>query len=102
MIRQPADYRKIKSPEYADSQERMNILHNLVVDAKDAKAVQKYVQLFYEECEKDVLKYAKENKKELMEEAALEFRVASKFCEMLTNAIELGKRKEEILRDKSR
>lgn len=102
MINKTPDIRRIKSPDYANSQERMNILHNLVVDAKDAKAVQKYAQLFYEESEKAVLKYAKENKRELMLEAALNYRVASQFCEMLTNAIELGARKEEILRSKDR
>lgn len=102
MINRQNDYRKIKSPDYASSQERMNVLHNLVVDAQDARAVQKYAQLFYDESEKAVLKYAKENKRELLLEAALNYRVASQFCEMLTNAIELGARKEEILRSQDR
>lgn len=94
-----SDLRKIKAPEYAYSQERQNLLRNMVIDGKDAQAVQKYADAFLKECETALLKYAKEGKTELMNQAALDYRVAFQFCEMLKHAADMGAKKEEILRN---
>lgn len=90
----------IKEPSYATSNERMNVLRNMVVDGQDAEATLKYVSEFLKACEQDVLQYAREGKMELMNEAALDYKVAFRFSEMLRHAVELGKKKEEILRAK--
>lgn len=90
----------IKEPTYATSNERMNVLRNMVVDGQDAEATLRYVSEFLKACEQDVLRNAREGKMELLKEAALEYKVAFAFSEMLRHAVELGKKKEEILRAK--
>lgn len=95
------DIRKIKSPDYATSQERLNVLRNIVIDGEDAQAVKKYTETFLKECASDVLKYAEEGKTELMNEAALDYKVACRFCRALEYAADLGAKKEKILQRNS-
>ena len=91
------DIRKIKNPDYADSIERMNVLRNIVVDSRDAEAVLKYADLFVEQCKEALLDKAIKNQDTT--EAALEYRVASKFMDMLKHQISIGRSKEEQLKN---
>lgn len=93
---------KIKEPAYATSNERMNVLRNMVVDGQDADATLRYVSEYLIACEQDVLRYAREGKMELLTEAALDYKVAFRFSEMLKHAVDIGRQKEEILRSKQR
>ena len=92
--------RKIKSPEYADSQERMNSLWNMMVDGQEAEAVIKYADIFLKESEQNMLAKIRENKN--CEEAILEYRVAFKFMEMLKHVAEIGRAKQKIFEEKRR
>ena len=90
--------RKIKSPDYADSQERMNSLWNMMVDGQEAEAVIKYADVFLNECEQNMLTRIREGKD--ANEAILEYRVAFKFMNLLKHVAITGKAKEAIWQDK--
>lgn len=79
---------------YANQLERLELLHNLVVDGKDAEAVLKYAKMLREEAEKEVLEaLAKPNAN--LQELQSYYRLTTHFCDMLNHAAMTGKRKEQ-------
>lgn len=85
---------KMLNPEYKQSQVRLSYLHDIMVDASDAKAVKKYADLFVASAIDNVLRCAaaKDNK---LQQAADEYRTALMFQELLEAAIKKGEEKEE-------
>lgn len=92
--------RKIKSPEYATSAERMGALWEMAVDGQEAEAVIKYANIFLNECEQNVLTRIREGKD--TNEAILEYRVAFQFMEMLKHVAIVGKQKKAVYEDMKR
>lgn len=79
---------------YANQLERLELLHNLVVDGKDAEAVLKYAEMLRKEAEKEVLEaLAKPNAN--LQEMQSYYRLTMHFCDMLNHAAMTGKRKEQ-------
>ncbi len=79
---------------YANKSERLEVLHDLVVDGRDAEAVLKYAEVLRSEVEKEVLAEMVKPGSNL-QELQTYYRITSRFCEMLKNAAMTGKRKEQ-------
>jgi len=85
---------KMLNPEYKDSQERFSYLHGIMIDAADAKAVDKYAELFVAASIDELLKTAEHGGSKL-QQAAENYRNALKFKGLLETAIKRGEEKEE-------
>lgn len=82
------------SGTYAQNQERMEKLREIIVDGEDAEAVLKYAERFLAEIERETLETLKKPNAD-HKEAADYYRVACRFVDMLQSAVAMGKRKIE-------
>lgn len=85
---------RILGSEYAQSKERMEKLHNIIIDGKDAEAVLKYAERFQAEIERETLEILKKPNAN-HKEAADYYRIACRFTDMLRAAVSLGEQKTE-------
>lgn len=79
---------------YANSLERLDTLHNFVVDGKDAEALLKYTARLRSDVEQEVLA-AMLKPGSNIQELQIYYRLTDRFCTMLENAAATGKQKEE-------
>lgn len=79
-----------------DGYDRIEYLRNIVNEGEEDKIVLKFVQKYREKIELETLDILKNTESDTAE-AISDYRAVVRFCDMLTNIVKTGERKEEAL-----